>query len=155
MIQRHARPGAIAELPGPRPSHRSASSTHQPDPDRLRKPLHGALTAVFEAESLAAYQLAEDPGYEDLAAERTRRDPRRQDDVAAEEVVAFGSQTFTFPNGYVANGTFTVISSTPQFANTQSQLWWTTANIWNNASNDDAALFNCLGQQVDFFDDGS
>jgi len=65
-----------------------------------------------------------------------------------------GNQVFPFPDGYTANGSFTVHSGTPEFANSQSQLWWRTANTWNNDSNDDAALFNCLGQQVDFFDDG-
>jgi hypothetical protein len=65
-----------------------------------------------------------------------------------------GNQRFDFPNGFVAGGVVQIKSGVAEFANTSSMLWWTAGNIWNNASNDDAALFNCLGQQVDFFDDG-
>ena len=65
-----------------------------------------------------------------------------------------GSQTFNFPAGFVANGTFTIHSDTPQFANTSNALWWSVSPLWNNATNDDAVLYNCNGVQVDFFDDG-
>ena len=65
-----------------------------------------------------------------------------------------GNQRFDFPNGFVAGGLVQIKSGVAQFANTQSMLWWTSASQWNNATNDDAVLFNCLDQQVDFFDDG-
>jgi hypothetical protein len=33
-------------------------------------------------------------------------------------------------------------------------LLCTTSNIWNNSSNDDAVLYDCIGIQRSFFDDG-
>ncbi|MEO8538125.1 MAG: hypothetical protein ABI577_00175 [bacterium] len=65
-----------------------------------------------------------------------------------------GSQTFNFPDGFVAGGTVQIKSNSPVFASTPSMLWWSTANLWNNSSNDDAQLFNCSGQLVQTFDDG-
>ena len=65
-----------------------------------------------------------------------------------------GSQRFDFPSGFVLTGSVQVKSGTGQFSNTSSALWWTTANVWNNSSNDDALLFNCAGTQVSRFDDG-
>jgi hypothetical protein len=38
-----------------------------------------------------------------------------------------------------------------QFPNTPSSLWWNPAHLWNNSMNDDAALYDCLGQQASFF----
>ena len=72
----------------------------------------------------------------------------------AESISLTGNQRFDFPNGFVAGGTVQIKSGIAQFTNTAAMLWWTSANVWNNTTNDDAALFNCLGQQVDFFDDG-
>jgi hypothetical protein len=65
-----------------------------------------------------------------------------------------GSQRFNFPSGFTAGGTVQVRSGVAQFANTVSTLWWTSANVWNNTTNDDAALYNCDGQLVQTFDDG-
>ncbi|MEO8538126.1 MAG: MBL fold metallo-hydrolase [bacterium] len=65
-----------------------------------------------------------------------------------------GSQSFDFPSGFVATGTVQVRSAVPIFANTATTLWWSTSNVWNNSSNDDAALYNCVGQLVQTFDDG-
>ena len=45
-------------------------------------------------------------------------------------------------------------AATLQFANSASVLWWLSANVWNNSSNDDAALYNCNGELVQTFDDG-
>ena len=66
-----------------------------------------------------------------------------------------GNQRYDFPNGFNLSGTVTIHSATAQFTDTPTDLWWTGANLWNNSSNDDAALFNCNDQQVSFFDDGS
>ena len=65
-----------------------------------------------------------------------------------------GSQTFSFPAGLVASGILQVKSATPLFPNTPSTLWWSTANIWNNSSNNAAGLYDCTGQLVQTFDDG-
>jgi hypothetical protein len=65
-----------------------------------------------------------------------------------------GNQRFDFPSGFVAAGTVQIESYTPEFTNTSTMLWWTAAAVWNNSSNDDAALYNCVGTQVSFFDDG-
>ena len=65
-----------------------------------------------------------------------------------------GSQTFNFPTGFVGSGTVQVKSAAPVFANTLSLLWWSTANVWSDSGNDDAALYNCNGDLVQTFDDG-
>lgn len=65
-----------------------------------------------------------------------------------------GNQRFNFPDSYVANGMFTVRSNAAQFPNTQENLWWTTGNVWNDTLNDDALLFDCIGQLRDTFEDG-
>jgi hypothetical protein len=65
-----------------------------------------------------------------------------------------GRQTFNFPSGFVASGTLQVRSGVAQFANTATSLWWTAANVWNNSTDDDAALYDCNGQLVQVFDDG-
>ena len=65
-----------------------------------------------------------------------------------------GSQTLNFPNGFVGTGIVQVKSNSPVFANTASMLGWSTFNLWNNSSNDDAQLYNGDGQLVQTFDDG-
>lgn len=55
---------------------------------------------------------------------------------------------------FTLNGSAQIRSGTPQFANSAGQLWWTFANVWNNSEDDDAVLYNCSVQQVDYFDDG-
>ncbi len=65
-----------------------------------------------------------------------------------------GNQRFDFPDGYVGNGNVTIYSGTPQFTNSQSMLWWSGSNLWNNGSDDDATLFDCNDTQRDFFEDG-
>ncbi len=65
-----------------------------------------------------------------------------------------GNQRFDFPTGYVGSGSVQIRSGVAQFPNTQTELWWSGANLWNNSSDDDAFLYNCLGPQVDFFDAG-
>lgn len=65
-----------------------------------------------------------------------------------------GNQRFDFPSGFQLDGSVKVVSGTPPFANSSSRLWWSTATQWNNNENDDAVLFNCVGQQVSYFDDG-
>lgn len=65
-----------------------------------------------------------------------------------------GSQRFDFPPNFLLSGSVQVKSGVGQFANSASQLWWTAAAQWNNSEDDDAVLYNCLGQQVDYFDDG-
>jgi endonuclease YncB( thermonuclease family) len=65
-----------------------------------------------------------------------------------------GSQRFDFPANFTLNGTVQVRSAVPPFTNSASQLWWSSANQWNNSEDDDAVLYNCMGQQVSYFDDG-
>ena len=64
-----------------------------------------------------------------------------------------GNQRFDFPSNFTLNGSVQVHSGTPQFANSSGQLWWTSANQWSNTEDDDAALYNCLGQQASYYDD--
>lgn len=65
-----------------------------------------------------------------------------------------GNQRFDFPNNFTLSGSVLVKSGIAAFPNSSSQLWWTSANQWNNSEDDDAVLYNCLGQQVSYFDDG-
>ena len=64
-----------------------------------------------------------------------------------------GNQRFDFPANFTLTGTVQVRSGTPEFANSPSQLWWTSANQWSNSEDDDAALYNCTGQLVSYYDD--
>jgi endonuclease YncB( thermonuclease family) len=66
-----------------------------------------------------------------------------------------GSQRFDFPDNFTLSGSVQIRSGTPAFPNSPSQLWWTSANQWNNSEDDDAVLYNCSGQQVGYFDDGN
>jgi hypothetical protein len=65
-----------------------------------------------------------------------------------------GNQRFDFPVGYVLSGSVTITSGSGAAANPPAVLLWTTSNIWNNSSNDDAVLYDCIGIQRSFFDDG-
>jgi endonuclease YncB( thermonuclease family) len=65
-----------------------------------------------------------------------------------------GNQRFDFPNNFTLAGNVQIKSGTPAFQNSSTQLWWTAANQWNNSDDDDAILYNCLGQQVSYFNDG-
>jgi hypothetical protein len=65
-----------------------------------------------------------------------------------------GSQRFDFPAGYVLGGSVVIRSNVAAFPPSPTQLWWTTAAVWNNTQNDDAQLFNCQGMLVQTFDDG-
>jgi hypothetical protein len=65
-----------------------------------------------------------------------------------------GNQRFDFPSGYVLAGSVTVRSGTGATASPPAALLWTTSNMWNNSSNDDAVLYDCLGAQRSYFDDG-
>jgi beta-lactamase superfamily II metal-dependent hydrolase len=65
-----------------------------------------------------------------------------------------GNQSFAFPAGFVGSGVVRVKSGTAMFVNTASDLWWTSASIWLNTGNDDAALVDCNGVTVQTFDDG-
>lgn len=81
--------------------------------------------------------------------------PSASGDLTGWKLVSLtGSQTFSFPAGLVASGILQVKSATPLFPNTPSTLWWSTANIWNNSSNNAAGLYDCTGQLVQTFDDG-
>lgn len=65
-----------------------------------------------------------------------------------------GNQRFDFPSGFVLNGSVGILSGTPSFANSASRLWWSVATQWNNSEDDDAVLYDCVGQPVSYFDDG-
>jgi beta-lactamase superfamily II metal-dependent hydrolase len=76
-------------------------------------------------------------------------------DLAGWKVVSLtGNQSFAFPEGFVGSGVVRVKSGTAMFVNTASDLWWTSASIWLNTGNDDAALVDCNGVTVQTFDDG-
>ncbi len=66
-----------------------------------------------------------------------------------------GNQRFDFPANFTLSGSVQVRSGTPFFPNSPSQLWWTSANMWNNSDDDDAILYDCNGQQRSYFDDGN
>jgi hypothetical protein len=65
-----------------------------------------------------------------------------------------GNQRFDFPAGYVLSGTVTLASGPAAAANPPGTLVWTTQNIWNNASDDDAFLHDCNGTLRSTFEDG-
>lgn len=65
-----------------------------------------------------------------------------------------GNQRFDFPTNFTLSGSVQISSGTAAFPNSSSQLWWTAANQWSNSDDDDAVLYNCLGQQVSYLDDG-
>lgn len=64
------------------------------------------------------------------------------------------SQRFSFPSGFVLQGSVQVLSATPRFPNSADRLWWTADNYWNNSEDDDALLYDSGGQLVCEFDDG-
>jgi hypothetical protein len=64
-----------------------------------------------------------------------------------------GSQRFDFPNNFTLSGAVQIKSGTPAFPNSSGELWWTSANQWNNSEDDDAVLYNCSNQQVSYLDD--
>lgn len=65
-----------------------------------------------------------------------------------------GGQTFHFPAGFVGSGVVEVKSASPTFAASPNLLWWSTAKVWADFINDDAALYSCAGVLVQTFDDG-
>jgi hypothetical protein len=64
-----------------------------------------------------------------------------------------GGERFEFPAGFVLNGTVVVQSQRVQ-AMRDGQVWWTQEEVWSNAANDDAQLFDCNGVLIQTFDDG-
>lgn len=64
------------------------------------------------------------------------------------------TQRFSFPRGFILQGSVQVLSATPRFANTADRLWWSAENLWNNSEDDDALLIDSGGQLVCEFDDG-
>jgi micrococcal nuclease len=65
-----------------------------------------------------------------------------------------GNQRFDFPSNFTLSGSVQIRSGTAAFPNSPSQLWWANESQWNNSDDDDAVLYNCLGQQVSYFNDG-
>ena len=72
--------------------------------------------------------------------------------IAAPEPSA-AAECYDFPTGSVLSLTVDVPSATGPFAGSASRLWWTSANMWNNSSDDDAVLYDCAGAQVSYWDD--
>ena len=66
-----------------------------------------------------------------------------------------GNQRFDFPSGYSLAGAVTLASGPAAVAAPPAVLLWTTANIWNNSSDDDAMLYDCLGTLRSTFEDGN
>lgn len=65
-----------------------------------------------------------------------------------------GDQRFDFPDNFTLSGSVQIRAATAPFPNSSGQLWWTSANQWNNSEDDDAVLYDCTGQQRSYFDDG-
>ena len=62
-----------------------------------------------------------------------------------------GNQRFDFPDGFQFTPNVEIHSATTA-AGGASTLIWTAGNVWNNASEDDAELFDCDDVLVDHFD---
>ncbi len=65
-----------------------------------------------------------------------------------------GNQRFDFPDGFVLDGSVRILSGAEPAPDTASQLSWNRQNVWNNAADDDAELYDCAGALVSAFDDG-
>ncbi len=65
-----------------------------------------------------------------------------------------GNQRYDFPAGYTLSGTVTIASGSAASSNPPGTLLWTTANVWNNTSDDDAFLYDCQGTLKSTFEDG-
>lgn len=65
-----------------------------------------------------------------------------------------GAQRFDFPDGLMLDGSVRVLSGAEPEPDTAAELSWTGQNVWNNAEDDDAELYDCVGALVSTFDDG-
>jgi len=62
-----------------------------------------------------------------------------------------GDQTYHFPAGYHYNpmfGPVTVFSGISAFENSQTHLWWTGQNVWNNSNPDPGFIRDCSGNVI-------
>lgn len=89
----------------------------------------------------------------DKVAERVviRNDSDQDVNMSGSQLVSTsGRQAFTSPQGHVlAAGTEVTVTSGPNaIDNPPHILRWTTANIWNNSSEDDAILLDATGAEV-------
>jgi hypothetical protein len=78
-------------------------------------------------------------------------------DLAGWELVSArgaATQRYTFPAGFTLNGDVLVTSGVRRFTDLPSELWWTSDTIWSNSEDDNALLYDSVGQLVCEFDDG-
>jgi|DewCreStandDraft_2_1066082.scaffolds.fasta_scaffold29606_2 hypothetical protein len=67
-------------------------------------------------------------------------------------VSIIGNQTYTFPDGFVLKaGAKVVVISGKSATEGSGTLNWTTANIWNNFTEDPAELYDMNGKMVSTF----
>jgi hypothetical protein len=65
-----------------------------------------------------------------------------------------GAQRFDFPDGFVLDGSVRVLSGAEPEPDTAGELHWSGQNLWNNAEDDDAELYDCADALASAFDDG-
>ncbi|OAI43511.1 hypothetical protein AYO38_02590 [bacterium SCGC AG-212-C10] len=65
-----------------------------------------------------------------------------------------GNQRFNFPAGYQLNGSVQLQSGPNAISSPPGILLWTTGNIWNNTTDDDAFLYDCNDTLRSTFEDG-
>ena len=63
-------------------------------------------------------------------------------------------QRFEFPEGLVLVGSVRVFSGEELEPDTTARPSWTGQNVWNNAEDEAAKLYDCADQLVSTFDDG-
>lgn len=65
-----------------------------------------------------------------------------------------GEERFDFPEGFVINGLLQVTSGPAAVNDPPTKLRWTTAEVWDDAADDNALLYDCAGTLRSNFDDG-
>ncbi len=66
----------------------------------------------------------------------------------------FQHEIFTFPAGWLLNGTAQIRADTVQFHPTTTMVWWTQTPLWTAGVRNDVRLYNCEGTLVQTWVDG-
>lgn len=69
-------------------------------------------------------------------------------------VSAQGGERFDFPDGFVISGLLQITSGAAAVNEPPAKLRWTTAEVWDDAADDNALLYDCAGNLRSDFDDG-
>lgn len=69
-------------------------------------------------------------------------------------VSAEGGERFDFPEGFVIDGLLQVTSGAAAVNDPPAMLRWTSSEVWDDSADDNAMLYDCVGNLRSNFDDG-